>query len=307
MRRLTTTDPKAQSEEGFIIVAVLWILMTLAALATTYAAYVGNSALSLAANDATIETDALISAGVELTAYQLNGSKKDNRPSHGQFRTRIGNADITANYVSEAARIDLNAAPKPLLAGLFSVLGAASQDADRYADRIIGWRTAPKQGAADNESSLYRASGLSYGPRGGPFAHAKELWLIQGLPPALIERALPFLTVYSGLATVNIIDAPPEVIAALPDMTPSRLNGVLDRRETAPPGQASAEDILGSAQSAASTQASNAFRIDIAARFDNGRRTAAEVVIFLMEGGEQPYSVLAWDEVPERARSGGTR
>ena len=310
MRRigaLRTSDSSARSEHGFVIVVVLWILMTLAALATTYAAYVGNSALSLAANDAAIETDALISAGIELTAYHLNAAPKDRRPTRGQFRTRIGNADLTVNYVSEAARIDLNAAPKPLLAGLFSVLGAAGAEADRYADRIVGWRTAPKQGAADNESSLYRSAGLSYGPRGGPFAHTNELWLVQGLPPALVERALPFVTVYSGLASVNIVDAPPEVIAALPDMTPDKLDGVLDRREMARPGQTSANDILGSAQSSASTQGSNAFRVDVGARYDDGRWTAAEVVIFLSGDDDQPYRVLAWGELPERAGIGGMR
>ncbi len=48
-----------------------------------------------------------------------------------------------AEFRSEAARIDLNSAPKELLAGLFVGLGAPRPAADSYADRIIGWRSPP--------------------------------------------------------------------------------------------------------------------------------------------------------------------
>ena len=218
--------------DGFIIVAVLWILLMLATLATIYSVYVGKSALALTANDAGLETELVASAGLELAAYQLLSPEKDERPTHGEFRVRLGRANLTVTFVSEAARIDLNEAPKPLLAGLFAVLGARGPDAERYADRVIGWRTEPKATTQDNEVSLYRAAGLSYLPRGAPFAHVNELWLVQGLPPALVERALPFVTVYSGQATVNVLDAAPEVLAALPEMTQDRLDNLLNRRET---------------------------------------------------------------------------
>ena len=62
--------------------------------------------------------------------------------------------------------------------------------------------------------------------------HVQELWLVLGLPPALIERARPFVTVFSGMPTVNVMDAAPEVIAALPGMTPERLDAFLKRRDT---------------------------------------------------------------------------
>jgi hypothetical protein len=42
-------------------------------------------------------------------------------------------------------------------------------------------------------------------------------------PPALIDCALPYLTVYSGQAGVNVFGAAPEVLSALPGITPERL------------------------------------------------------------------------------------
>jgi general secretion pathway protein K len=157
----------------------------------------------------------------------------------------------------------------------------------------------------DTEASLYRAVGLSYSPRGAPFAHVNELWLVQGLPPALVERALPFVTVYSGQATVNVLDAAPEVLAALPDMTQDRLDSLLNRRETMANAPKSAADLLGTDDAAATTKGSKAFRVNVHIRFDDGRRTASEAVI-LLGSEKEPYQVLSWrdsaDDLPTPLR-----
>ena len=42
---------------------------------------------------------------------------------------------------------------------------------------------------------------------------------------SLIERMLPFVTAFSNCASVNILDAAPQVVAALPGMTPETLAG----------------------------------------------------------------------------------
>ena len=76
-----------------------------------------------------------------------------------------------AEFNSETARIDLNAAPKELLAGLFVGLGAPRASADSYADRIIGWRIDARAGKSRDEPRIYRAAGLTYSPRGAPFQH----------------------------------------------------------------------------------------------------------------------------------------
>ena len=103
----------------------------------------------------------------------------------------------------------------------FVTLGARPDDAETYSDRIIGWRTtAPKD--QDSEASAYRMARLGYQPRGAKFPHTNELSLVRDLPISLVERALPFVTVYNGRPQINILDAAPEVIAALPGMTRDR-------------------------------------------------------------------------------------
>jgi general secretion pathway protein K len=292
----------ATSEHGFVLVAVLWIVAALSALATIFAVYLSNTAQALAINDTALQAEALVSASLELTAYQLSLPGDGARPLQGTFHYRLDNANIGTSFVSEAARIDLNLAPKNFLANLLSGLGADPDDAAQYADRIIGWRTPPKADAAEDEVSLYRAAGLAYSPRQAPFAHVNELALVLGLPPALVDRALPFVTVFSGLPKINALVAPPEVIAALPGMTPPGLKEFLRERPALPSDPAAIAAALGPAQANATIDKSDSFRILTTVKFDNGRQATSEVVIGL-GGGEDPYRVLSWQDEVEAATS----
>src|ERR1700730_5279929 len=176
------------SEQGFVIVAVLWLLAALAALATIFSVYLSNSARALAVNDTALQTQALVSAGVELTAYQLQLAGTGARPAQGSFQTRLNGAELAVSFVTEAARVDLNSAPKELIAGRLFVVGAAEDVAKEYADRVIAWRTKSTPGTAGNEDALYRAAGRPYSPRQAPFAHVNELFSGRILPPALVAR-----------------------------------------------------------------------------------------------------------------------
>jgi len=57
------------------------------------------------------------------------------------------------------------------------------------------------------------------------------LRLVRGLPAALVDAALPFVTVFNGKAEIDINEAAPEVIAALPRMNPSTVADILKRRD----------------------------------------------------------------------------
>jgi general secretion pathway protein K len=275
------------SERGFIIIAVLWILVALSALAIIFSVYLSNSSRAMAVTDTHLVTEALVSASLELTAYQLLLAEEKSRPSEGSFRFRLDNVDALVTFTSEAARLDLNAAPKEMLANLFEVLGAEQRAASDIADRIVGWRSAPKANATDNEEALYLAAGFGYGPRGAPFAHVNELSLVLGVSPELAERALPFVTVFNRSPEIDVLIAPPEVIAALPGMTPERLSDFLKQRSSLPRDKDAIAAALGPAKAAAALPKAKAFRVVTALRFDNGRSTATEAVIALGEGKDK--------------------
>ena len=294
---------RASSNRGFVIVAVLWLLAALAALVTVFSVYLSNSARALAVTDEAVQAEGLVSACVELTAYQLQLVGEEARPAHGSFHTRLSRVDLAVSFVSEAARIDLNAAPKDLIAGLLTVLGASAEDASEFADRIVAWRTKATEDGGGKEDTLYRTAGRAYSPRQAPFAHVNELALVLGPPPALVARALPYLTVFSGAAGIDASIAPAEVIAALPGMTPLLLKQFLDDRGALASDKAAIAAALGPAAAGASAQPSRAYRIQARLRFPNGRQTMSEVVIRLRDEGD-PYQVLSWqNDVPMPRRA----
>jgi general secretion pathway protein K len=287
MRFLSHQEPS----EGFILVAVLWILAALAALAAIYSVYVNETAAALVGHDEGLQAQELALAGVELAVYQLT-AVPEAQPSRGNLGFRLGNADVAVDFRSESARIDLNLAPKPLLAGLFNVLGAKNEDADGFADRILSWRTPLTSGASDGEAALYRSAGRNYGPRHGPFQHVNELGLVLGLPPGLVDCAMPYLTVYSGQAGIDVFDAAPEVLSALPGITPDRLQILLSQRQGASQDVIRAQ--LGMAAQYITMQPSKANRITIAVRFDTNRRVRSQAVVLLPDRDTEPFRMLSW-------------
>lgn len=289
---------RPQDEDGFVLVAVLWILGGLATLAAIYAVYVVNAAAGLSVDKDRLQVEASMRGALELTAYHLDAVEAAVRPSSGTFDFQLGGNRIAVAFVSEAAKIDLNTAPLSVLAGLFRVLGASPDAAKEYADRIDGWRSpSPEEIAGrDKEVAAYQAAGLAYDPRQAPFTNVQELWLVLGLPPALVEKALPFVTVFSGMQTVNIMDAAPEVIGALPNMSPDLLYGILNRRGVRPVDAKAILASLGPAQVNATVLASNAFRVRVTVGVAQGRRLTGEAVILLLRDAPDPYRVLYWTD-----------
>ncbi|UGY17805.1 general secretion pathway protein GspK [Bradyrhizobium septentrionale] len=277
------------ADRGFVIVAVLWILLALSSLAIIFSAYLAASARALAASDLSLQTEALMSAGVELAAYQLTLTDEKTRPQQGAFHFGLDDASVGVTFTSEAGRLDLNYASKEVLIGLFVVLGAGKDAAGEYADRIVGWRTRPAPGSENVEAARYNA--LGYSPRQGLFVHVNELALIAGIPEALVDRALPFVTVFNGSPDVDLKIAAPEVVKALGKASGNDQDG-FGARSASPNGIAAGAQAP-DPQSAASTAQSPCYRIAISIRFRNGHRTTSEAVIALGDKVE-PYRVLSW-------------
>src|SRR5262249_20239992 len=164
--------------------------------------FVANTAVSLSLNDDNaIQSEALVLASLELTAYQVSAPPKETGlpgqppgqagrasrqdpdvpppPVRGDFSFRLGRANVAGSFLPEEARIDLNSASPQFVANFFTALGVPRQQAEEYAERIDGWINAPRPKSTfvtsdDSEEALYRAAGRSYAPRGAPFAHIDE-------------------------------------------------------------------------------------------------------------------------------------
>jgi general secretion pathway protein K len=336
MRARATLAPKSapRAEAGFVLVAVLWILAALATLASIYSSYTVNTAAGSRVADDRVQAEASILAGVEMAVYRQLALPEKTRLVRGGFDMRVGRTGVSVRFRSEGSRIDLNAAPADLLAGLFTAVGVDSSRAETFADRVVGWRTKAATGADANaasagantpagganaasananapgananpagsdsgpagvggaedkaakEDKLYSEQHMPYPPRHSPFDSALELSLLPGISLAVVERVLPFVTVFSGRADVNVSSADPTVLSALPKMTPQILGAVLNARVSDPGDGRALLELLGPEKSYATAETSKAFRALIAVDFDNGRHVHAEVVFRLKDQGD---------------------
>jgi general secretion pathway protein K len=289
-------------DRGFIIVAVLWILAALAAFVSIYAVYVINTAIASRVSDQRAKAQALITAALEMTAYQLSLAPENKQPRSGAFGFRLSGGAASIRFISEGARIDLNATKKDLLSGLFMSLGTSQEDAAFYAERVIGWRTKTKAGGRNEEVEDYQRAGLPYGPRQAPFQNVGELRLVRGLPQALVDRMLPYVTIFNGKAGIDVMVAPPDVLAALPDMSRGQIADIIEIRKRQDPR--AVLDLLGPAREEVTVDGRNAFRVKVAAALDAGRRITAEIVILLLEDGPEPYRILSWTDDFDGLRTG---
>lgn len=284
----------AGTERGFILVTVLWILAALAAFTAVYAVYVADTASASAVRTQTLRADGLAMAGVELAALRLLSVPAQERATSGEVRFRMGEANVSARFADEAARIDLNAAAPPVLSGLFQALGVPEPAAKAYAASIAAWR-APASG---DKSSAVGDAEAGHGQ--GAFAHAAELARVPGLPADVVAAALPHLTVYAGRREVNPDIAGPMVRAAL-----AKAGQGMDDIDTATfatsgEDKAGGEGSVVAGASGIATAAGDTARVTVRVAFDDGRRLGTEAVILLRDFGVDPYRVLLWRDLSWR-------
>ena len=140
---------------------------------------------------------------------------------------RVGPIDLgrgawcSAAVAPVAGRINLNLADPDVLTRL---LGD-----DSLAAALLDWRDPddlPRPGGA--EAAWYRTRGRRL-PRNGAFASVEELALVRGFDSLRLAEARQLLTV-NGTGTLDLTQAPAQVLAALPGMTPSAAEQIVRQR-----------------------------------------------------------------------------
>ena len=88
--------------------------------------------------------------------------------------------------------------------------------------------------------------------------------------------------------------APPEVLAALPNVTIDQVQKVLAARMRSQEDGDALLKLLGSAGTLASNKPRPTARVRVQIRLDNGRTARAEVVILVLQNEDEPFRVLCW-------------
>ena len=230
------TEPGRQ--RGFALVTVLWAAMILALIVQSVLV-TGRTEARLASNrEALAQLGTIADAGLNIAILRLLDPRPGGQPpvDGSLFPISFAGHALRLSIQDEAGKIDLNAAQDEVLRRLFRSIGADPDTASALKDRILDWRE-PGIGKRLNGAKApeYRAAGLAYGPRNGPFETLEELQLVMGMTPELFAAIQPALTVYSQTPWVDPSFAPPEVLRALPGMDQAAIATLLQTRASTRP------------------------------------------------------------------------
>lgn len=282
--------------DGFVLIAVLWILAALAGLIGAYVAYALTMAQSADFYLRRVGAEAALSGALELAVYDLSRMEPRTRPPQGVFDYRIGATNAQVRYAAETLRLDLNKASLESLASLLAEFGAGRAFAERYAQRILGWREKSDGQGAGMEDLSYRAAGVSYMPRHGPFQSVEELWDVQDIPPDVVARIAPLVTVYGGREKWRTDEQNEGKTTDAPVTSGRPASGLPQAQGAGNPESASAGANPNARPEGGQEgeQTLKPTRFEIRVVDSQGRVNMAEVVAIGTRDGDGPYNVLLW-------------
>lgn len=283
---------------GIALVIVLWMLALLSVIAGSLV-FSSRTEVQITSNLASqAKIEALADAGVYRAIMELARPKTpdpqqwkaDGLPRRWQYRE----AELMVTIMDESGKVDINAAPRPLLVGLFLSVGA--DNAEALADAVTDWRD-PDDFRNPNgaEKEDYLAAGLGYVPANAPFENIEELRQVLGMTDQLYHRLEKAITVYSGQAGLNTAVAPREALLALPGATPEAVDQFISQRQAlVEQGLPAPPFTIASTQGYATGTTGSTISIQVEAILSDNTRFLRDAVVRLMFGAPEPMAILAW-------------
>ncbi|WP_158273666.1 type II secretion system protein GspK [Methylosinus sporium] len=282
---------------GVVLVAVLWTIALLSALAMAASAGLRSFVGLLAVDRDRVQAEALIAAGIEAGADLLIKYRgRPLLPAEARFSLRSGEGRVQIS--DELGRIDINKAPVETLASLLAGLGAP--DAQVAALAISRRRESTQATAAKAqkpESSERRRFDQI-------FTNVGQLARIPGVPTEYARLVAPYVTVF-GETTVNAATAPAETLRLLPQMTEARIERLLSARAEGALQAPDYERILGPAARYAKPADHSVARLEIAVALADGFASEAEAIIVTLPKDSEPYRILAFRQSPRASAYAG--
>ena len=277
----TARPPRRQS--GIALTVVLWVIALLSVVAANFAYSMRTETNVTRNNMAHTQARHLAEAGVRAAVWAMSHPDPEARwRSDGSSRRlAIGDGAVQVSVRREAGLIDLNKAPRAVLAGLLAVFEVEPGRRDQIVDAIEDWRDKDDlrrvSGAEDRE---YVAAGRNQGAKDGPFDAVSELQTVLGMTPQLYRRLEPFLTVHAGATGIDTGAAPLEVLLAQPGIDAAGAQAILARRD-------------GTATRAAG---GGIYRITARAAGPGGGSFSLRAVVRITTGKKPVVNVLEWAE-----------
>lgn len=208
-----------RGEKGVALLGVLWALVLLGMLGTAFAFAMRTEAQ--AARNGLDGARAYYQArnGIYRAVALLSSSPLDN-----VLKTAIAGEEEDASYdvkiAAEGGKIDVNLVTEVVLKEVLRRGGFSPEEAESVGDSILDWRDDDDMPRANGaEFPYYGSLPEPLKPRNGKLLTVDELLSVKGVTPDLYRRFLSRVFTVHGSSTVDINEAPVEVLRVLPGFT----------------------------------------------------------------------------------------
>jgi general secretion pathway protein K len=303
------------SDKGLALLMVLWVLAVLSVIVLSFAFMARTEIYSTISFRDGMEKKFLAEAGIERGIMELfyrNANRNQTSAAEGseivridgrQYDSELGESKYSFSISDESGKININAltdANGIILNTLIVNLGLPGETANTIVDSILDWKDSDNlhrlHGAED---TYYESLPVPYKAKNDKLDTLEELLLVRGVTPEILFGSgtrpglINFLTVYSKGQTINLNAAAKEVIMALPNMTSSMADRIVEFRESAElKGQqdviAIVGDIFKTIAPYIGFTESNMYTIEGRGLKEDESRGYAIRAIMSIEGGNQP-------------------
>jgi general secretion pathway protein K len=227
---------------GFALLATLWVLAVLAAVAVTLMATARAERRATVNADTEARSRWAVAAGLAMLLDELlDGSAEHSlqaltRPADSTVppvRFRLNGLDTRVDVVDARSRLNLNLADSLQLRRLLEVMGVAGSRAATLTAAVLDWRDPDSVRRPDGaEAPDYAALRPPAAPRNGPFEMGEDIREVLGVGDPLAAR-LGLLVGAAGDGRVNVNTAPATVLATLPGVSLEGARRLVTRRREA--------------------------------------------------------------------------
>ncbi|MEX2282339.1 MAG: hypothetical protein WEE89_07635 [Gemmatimonadota bacterium] len=231
----------ASRRSGFALIAALWLVVALTAIALHVAIRSRAAALSAANIAEGLRAQAAASSGLEHARARLQRRLTESTAASAGdawrdlSRVVQDTIDLSegVHYAVElrdpSSRLHLNRASEEELRRFFGAFRIDAGEADRIAQATADWRDSDDfRRARGAEREEYLEDGSISLPANAPFSDIAQLQHVRGVTEEIMRLVEPHLTL-SGSGQVNLNSAPREVLLSLPGMGEEAVR-LLERR-----------------------------------------------------------------------------
>lgn len=211
---------RAQRQQGFALVLVLWVLVLLTSIAMAFSIHVRTDTRAAGGLTEQVKLRAAADAAIARGIARLLDSQRSRTAIEWgtAYEMPWPDANLRVTMASESAKIDINYAPRALLVGLFQQV-LADAPADQLADALMDWRDRDDRRSPQGaEADDYHAAGRSVVPSNRPFTSISELAQVMGFNAERLAAISPHITVFARRPRIDPYSAGATVLAAVPGL-----------------------------------------------------------------------------------------